>query len=103
MKRTGQATEVTIHLAPGIYHLYEPLRLRPEDSGLTIIGHGAIISGGKLRRVCKPDELTKEGQSLEELYLMYATANAQGIEFPDEAQPEALAEVAATNAEEKND
>jgi hypothetical protein len=47
MKRTRQATEVTIHLAPGLYHLYEPLRLRPEDSGLTIIGHGAIISGGR--------------------------------------------------------
>ena len=62
----------------------------------------AIISGGKLRRVCKPEELTKEGQSLEELYLMYATANAQGID-PDTAAPEALAEVAATNAEEKND
>lgn len=63
----------------------------------------AIISGGKLRRVCKPDELLKEGQSLEELYLMYATANAQGVEPIDAAQPEALAEVAATNAEEKND
>ena len=63
----------------------------------------AIISGGKLRRVCKPDELLKEGQSLEELYLMYATANAQGVEPIDTAQPEALAEVAATNAEEKND
>ena len=47
MKRTGLATEVTIHLAPGLYHLYEPLRLRPEDSGLTIEGHGAIISGGR--------------------------------------------------------
>jgi hypothetical protein len=53
MKRTGQATEVTIHLAPGIYHLYEPLRLRPEDSGLTIEGHGAIISGGRSISVWK--------------------------------------------------
>lgn len=53
MKRTGQATEVTIHLTPGIYHLYEPLRLRPEDSGLTIIGHGAIISGGRSISVWK--------------------------------------------------
>ena len=53
MKRTGLATEVTIHLAPGIYHLYEPLRLRPEDSGLTIEGHGAIISGGRSINVWK--------------------------------------------------
>ena len=46
LRRTGKATEVTIYLAPGVYHLYEPLRLRPEDSGLTIIGSKAIISGG---------------------------------------------------------
>ena len=63
----------------------------------------AIISGGKLRRVCTPDELTKEGQSLEELYLMYATANAQGVEPPEAAGTDALAEVAATTTEEKND
>ena len=65
----------------------------------------AIISGGKLRRVCTPDELTKEGQSLEELYLMYATANAAGVEPPvlDAPQQEALAEVAATTTEDKND
>ena len=46
LRRTGKATEVTIHLAPGTYYLYEPLRLRPEDSGLTIVGEGAVISGG---------------------------------------------------------
>ena len=57
MRRIGQATEVTIHLAPGTYYLYEPLRLRPEDSGLTIEGPQpaaataspadlAVISGG---------------------------------------------------------
>ncbi|MBQ7419239.1 MAG: right-handed parallel beta-helix repeat-containing protein [Prevotella sp.] len=46
MRRLGQATEVTIHLGAGTYHLYEPLRLRPEDSGLTIEGENAIISGG---------------------------------------------------------
>ena len=46
MRRLGKAAEVTIHLAAGTYYLYEPLRLRPEDSGLTIEGHGAIISGG---------------------------------------------------------
>ena len=56
MRRLGQATDVTIHLAAGIYQLYEPLRLRPEDSGLKIVGPAtvpdgfpsgpAIISGG---------------------------------------------------------
>ncbi|MDE6648265.1 MAG: right-handed parallel beta-helix repeat-containing protein, partial [Prevotella sp.] len=46
MRRLGQATDVTIHLGAGTYHLYEPLRLRPEDSWLTIAGKGATISGG---------------------------------------------------------
>ena len=46
MRRLGQASEVTIHLSEGTYYLYEPLRLRPEDSGLTIEGSGAVISGG---------------------------------------------------------
>ncbi len=46
MRRVGQATDGTIHLAPGTYFLYEPLRLRPEDSGLTIGGNNAVISGG---------------------------------------------------------
>ena len=46
MRRLGQASQVTIHLAAGVYQLYDPLRLRPEDSGLTIEGHDAIISGG---------------------------------------------------------
>ena len=55
MKRQGKATEVTIHLSAGTYHLYEPLRLRPEDSGLRIVGtttpdgspsDQAVISGG---------------------------------------------------------
>lgn len=46
LRRLGKAAEVTIHLAAGTYYLYEPLRLRPEDSGLTIEGHGAVISGG---------------------------------------------------------
>ncbi len=46
MRRLGQASEVTIHLSAGTYYLYEPLRLRPEDSGLTIEGNNAIISGG---------------------------------------------------------
>lgn len=46
MRRLGKATEVTIHLAAGTYQLYEPLRLRPEDSGLTLEGTNAVISGG---------------------------------------------------------
>lgn len=46
MRRLGQATDVTIRLAAGTYHLYEPLQLRPEDSGLTIEGSHATISGG---------------------------------------------------------
>ena len=46
MRRLGQATEVTIHLSEGVYPLYEPLRLRPEDSGLRIVGNNAVVSGG---------------------------------------------------------
>lgn len=46
MRRLGQGEPVTIHLSKGVYRLYEPLRLRPEDSGLTIEGTDAVISGG---------------------------------------------------------
>ena len=46
MRRLGKATEVTIFLQAGTYYLYEPLRLRPEDSGLTIEGKDAVVSGG---------------------------------------------------------
>lgn len=46
MRRLGTATAVTIHLQPGTYRLYEPLRLRPEDEGLTVEGDGAVLSGG---------------------------------------------------------
>ena len=46
LRRLGKAETVTIYLAPGTYTLNEPLRLRPEDSGLNISGEGAIISGG---------------------------------------------------------
>ena len=56
MKRTGKALTMTIHLAPGIYQLYEPIRLRPEDSGLTIIGHDAIISGGQEINIWKEQD-----------------------------------------------
>ena len=46
MRRLGQTADVTIHLQAGTYYLYEPLRLRPQDSGLTIEGEDAVISGG---------------------------------------------------------
>ena len=46
MRRLGKAADVTIHLQAGTYYLYESLRLRPEDSGLTIEGTDAVISGG---------------------------------------------------------
>ena len=46
MRRLGKAADVTIHLQAGTYYLYEPLRLRPQDSGLTIEGTDAVISGG---------------------------------------------------------
>ena len=46
MVRKGEATNVTIHLEPGIHRITETITLRPEDSGLTIEGNGAIISGG---------------------------------------------------------
>ena len=48
MRRLGEADAVTIHLAAGTYRLYEPLRLRPEDEGLTIEGDGAVVSGGMM-------------------------------------------------------
>lgn len=42
---------ITIHLAEGTYNMYEPLYIRPEDSGTpqspTLIkGEGAVLSGG---------------------------------------------------------
>ena len=46
MRRLGKVNEVTLHLSAGTYYLYEPLRLRPEDSGLRIEGNGAVITGG---------------------------------------------------------
>lgn len=46
MRRLGKAADVTIHLQAGTYYLYESLRLRPQDSGLTIEGEDAVISGG---------------------------------------------------------
>ena len=65
----------------------------------------AIISGGKLCRVCKPEELTKEGYSLEELYLKYATEGANAV-FESKEKTEAteidnnaVEEVAASGEE----
>ena len=55
MRRLGQATQVTIHLSEGTYYLYEPLRLRPEDSGLTIVGEHAVISGGQEINIWKEE------------------------------------------------
>ena len=46
LRRLGKAQTVTIHLSKGVYSLYDPLRLRPEDSGLRIEGDQAIVSGG---------------------------------------------------------
>ncbi len=55
MRRLGEATEVTIHLAAGTYFLYEPLRLRPEDSGLRIEGPSATIPDAS---ATVPDDLS---------------------------------------------
>jgi hypothetical protein len=54
--RRTENMKVTIHLAPGVYHLYEPLHLRPEDSSLTIEGDGAIISGGQEINIWKEQD-----------------------------------------------
>jgi len=56
----------------------------------------AIISGGRLCRVCKPDELVSEGQSLEELYLMYASQAEQRTEWNEAG---ASADIPAENSE----
>ena len=59
MRRLGKVSEVTINLGAGTYFLYEPLLLRPEDSGLTMVGNNAIISGGM-----KITEWKKQGKLL---------------------------------------
>lgn len=54
LRRVGDpsvAGGITIHVAKGTYCLYEPLYVRPEDSGTKdsptrIVGNGAIVSGG---------------------------------------------------------
>jgi len=43
----------------------------------------AIISGGKLCKVCTPEDLVAEGKSLEELYLMYASRAAEDAPASD--------------------
>jgi len=52
----------------------------------------AIISGGKLRRVCTAAELNASGESLEDLYLQYAT------EQKDEAAPAGSESTADANS-----
>ncbi|MBO4473218.1 MAG: ABC transporter ATP-binding protein [Clostridia bacterium] len=52
----------------------------------------AIISGGKLRRVCTAAELNASGESLEDLYLKYAT------EQKDEAAPAGSESTADANS-----
>jgi hypothetical protein len=54
--RRTENMKVTIHLAPGVYHLYEPLHLRPEDSSLTIEGDDAIISCGQEINIWKEQD-----------------------------------------------
>ena len=49
----------------------------------------AIISGGKLCRVCTPEEIAKEGKSLEELYLKYATEGADAEKKESESEENA--------------
>ncbi len=67
----------------------------------------AIISGGKLCRVCTPNELKKEGYSLEELYLKYATEGANAV-FEDRSEEKhtdeetAMAEEAAATGEQND-
>ncbi len=61
----------------------------------------AIISGGKLCRVCTPQELTAEGHSLEELYLKYATEGANAVIDGKPNDSDLMAEVAANG--ESND
>ncbi len=46
-RRLGGTPEVTIHLNGGTYRLRQPIAVRPEDSGTTIVADGnAVISGG---------------------------------------------------------
>lgn len=47
MRRTKGATDITIRLESGTYHLYEPILLRREDSHTHFVAEGqVIISGG---------------------------------------------------------
>lgn len=62
----------------------------------------AIISGGRLCRVCTPQELMAEGKSLEELYLKYARLGADADKM-EEAQAEEKTETAVATDGENND
>ncbi|MCD8296144.1 MAG: right-handed parallel beta-helix repeat-containing protein [Prevotella sp.] len=45
-KRLNNASDITIHLAEGTYRLYQPIIVRPEDSGIRLLAHGkAVVSG----------------------------------------------------------
>ncbi|MBR1747893.1 MAG: YwaF family protein [Clostridia bacterium] len=62
----------------------------------------AIIAGGKLCRVCTPEELKAEGKSLEELYLKYASMAESGDRDGDDPSDESDGReelVAATDGE----
>ncbi len=57
-KRLNDAKDVTIHLAEGTYRLYQPIIIRPEDSGIRIVADGkAVVSGG-----VKIENWSKEGK-----------------------------------------
>ncbi len=46
-KRLDNEKDITIHLKSGTYNLYESIIIRPEDSGIKIVGDGKVeISGG---------------------------------------------------------
>ena len=61
----------------------------------------AIISGGKLCRVCTPQEIKQEGLSLEQLYLQYAQESERNKSDTIAAQPEApTAEAAADKTDD---
>jgi len=52
LHRQGDTSRITIHLAPGQYHLEQTLVLRPEDNHIRLVGESdqngakAIVSGG---------------------------------------------------------
>ena len=51
--RSSAQKPVILQLAPGTHALTEPIVLTPEDSGLTIEGEDAIVSGGRRIGGCR--------------------------------------------------